>query len=138
MDTQNKISIILGVIYFVGLVAILVCSIIAMIGELNNTSDDYEEIVSNDNRECIDYLNKIKAESLTYPYALLNASVITIVFLFIFCLLYWSGTLQLHPGIMFLIILVLFVCIWCFTYKVFGCFLTRSICGGTCDKKDED
>ncbi len=112
MDTQNKISIILGVIYFVGLVAILVCSIIAMIGELNNTSDDYEEIVSNDNRECIDYLNKIKAESLTYPYALLNASVITIVFLFIFCLLYWSGTLQLHPGIMFLIILVLFVCIW--------------------------
>ncbi len=133
-----NMSIVLFVIYLIGLIAIIVFSVLALGNETTSTDNRFNEDIDDSNIECVNYLNSIKSESLTYPYALLNAGVLTLVFLFLFVLLFWSGCIEFHPGILFAIILVIFICIWCFTYKVFGCFLARSICGGACRKNNKE
>jgi hypothetical protein len=85
------------------------------------------------NKDCVKYLNKIK-DGHTFPYALLSGFLQTLICSLFFFFLWLSNSFNCDPGIIFFVITLILANGIFITYKVFGCFYARSICGGSCYK----
>ncbi len=132
------ISIILFVFYLLVLITTIVIPLIAVIKTTNMTTDRVHKYISDDNTECFDYLYSIKAESSVFSYSCLITAFATLIIFFLLFLLKWSNCLKIGDGVIFIIILFTYVIICLVAYKVFGCFLARSICGNACSNKQSN
>jgi len=132
---KSNISIILFIFYLIVLITTIIIPLLAVIKTTDMTTDRVKDYVSDDNTECFDYLYSIKAESSIFSYSCLITAFATLIIFFLLFLLRWTGCLKISDGMIFVIILFTYVIICLVAYKVFGCFLARSICGNSCSNK---
>jgi len=81
----------------------------------------YEASGVKKNTDCVNYLNEVKESTLTSVYAGGTAVAATLIMFLIFLLLKTPN--------LYLLSLIMLVVTFTSSYKVYGCFLYREVCG---------